>query len=241
MRSNSHVRSLIERQMAMFHAQERAAREAPPAARQAAPPRPQPRPLPYVAISRQYGAGGAALAGKIAERLGWTLYDRELVDEIARDAHLQERLLEPFDEHVRNDMEHWIRGLLTEDTVSEHHYTRSLFHVLSSIARVGHAVIVGRGAHLALPEAQGLRVRIFAPLDYRVERVMASQHLSHHDARRRVDKEENERQGWLHRAFGDRAKDHFSFDLALNPAALNEETCVTLVLTALEGKCGPLR
>jgi len=172
------------------------------------------------------------IARQVAERLDWSLYDRELLEAVAEDAHLQERLLQPFDEVSRDDMEYWIRGLLTEETVSEHHYTQALFRVLSSIAKVGQAVIVGRGAHFALPPDSGLRVRLFAPLEARVETICAEEGLTKAEAIKKVNDVEHRREQWLQRAFGKAAKERFTFDLALNTATLTIEGCVDLILAA---------
>ncbi len=38
-------------------------------------------------IEREYGSGAADIAQKVAERLGWKLWDQALTDEIAR--HLE--------------------------------------------------------------------------------------------------------------------------------------------------------
>ncbi len=228
--TGEHAARLVERQMAMFGAQQRAERSATPAAPQAAPGL---VPAPYVTISRQYGADGSAIAREVATRLGWTLYDKELIEAIGKDAHLQGRLLEPFDETARNNLEHWIRGLLTQETLSEHHYTAALFRVLSAIAQVGRAVIVGRGAHLALPAELGLRVRIYAPLDARVAKVCQEEHLDEKEARRRIEKVEQSRQDWLLRAYGQRAKEPFAFDLALNSATLSHDVGVAIILLGL--------
>ncbi|NUP98317.1 MAG: cytidylate kinase-like family protein [Armatimonadetes bacterium] len=223
---------LVARQVRMFQVEQQAAGQA-----FAAPVVERPaEPAPYVTISRQYGARGSEVAQLVAARLGWTLYDRALLEEIARDAHLQERLLAPFDEHARNNMEHWIGGLMTAETVSEHHYTAALFRVLTSIAAVGRAVIVGRGAHLALPPETGLRVRLYAPLADRLIQIAASEEISEAEARRRVERVEQTRQAWLVRAYGDRARETFTFDLALNTAALPLATCVELTLLALAAR-----
>ena len=37
-----------------------------------------------VAIEREFGCGGSEIAAKLAELLGWKLWDRELTQEIAR-------------------------------------------------------------------------------------------------------------------------------------------------------------
>lgn len=223
---------LVERQMAMFNATARAS-----AALEAPPERPAEEahgPAPYITISRQYGTGGSEIAGLVAEQLGWSLYDRELIEEMARDAHLQERLLAPFDEYARDTIEHWIRSLLTEETVSEHHFSAALFRVLSSIAKVGRAVIVGRGAHLALPPEGGLRVRLYAPMETRVAAIAAAEKLSAPEAKRRITKVEETRQEWLNRVYGDRAASPFTYDLAINTDSFPAPAVVGMIQRALE-------
>lgn len=37
-----------------------------------------------ITISRQFGAGGSIVARKVADALGWTVIDNELVGEVAR-------------------------------------------------------------------------------------------------------------------------------------------------------------
>jgi hypothetical protein len=198
----------------------------------------RPGAAPYVALSRQYGADGSAVGARVAELLGWTLYDRELLEEIAHDAHLQSRLLERFDERQRGDLEVWVTGLMSVDAVSEQDYTRALLRVLASLGRLGRAVIIGRGAHRVLPAEQGLRVRIMAPLDDRVAAVRRAEGLGEALARTKIDKIDRAREGWLRATF----RDHLSteddlFDLELNSASLGPETCAELVVAALRAKC----
>lgn len=234
--SDQGLAKLIERQMAMSRARGRAAeqvgqwRPGDPVTAVAA--------APYVTVSRQYGAGGSVLARQVAERLDWALYDRELLEAIARDGGLQEELLQPLDERERSDMEVWIRNLLTEDTISEHYYTRSLFRVLSSIAKVGYAVVVGRGAHLALPADKGLRVRVYAPLEYRAQQVSEREGMSLAEAIETVKRIDLSRQLWLTHAYGAAAREPMAFDMAVNPAAVPMTACVEMVLCALSAKCG---
>jgi len=44
--------------------------------------------MSVVTITRQYGAGGSAVARLAAEKLGWTLIDNEFVQQVAARAHL---------------------------------------------------------------------------------------------------------------------------------------------------------
>src|SRR4051794_27605791 len=53
-----------------------------------------------IAIEREYGGGGAAIAKKLAARLGWKLWDEALTDEIARRARVDKSVVRKVDERV---------------------------------------------------------------------------------------------------------------------------------------------
>ena len=53
---------------------------------------------PYLIISREKGAGGNAVAKLVGRRLGWQVFDNEIVDEIAQKAHVRRQLIESLDE-----------------------------------------------------------------------------------------------------------------------------------------------
>src|SRR5260370_41303292 len=47
-----------------------------------------------ITIEREYGSGGADIARKLADRLGWQLWDQQLTDEIARQMDCDSRAVE---------------------------------------------------------------------------------------------------------------------------------------------------
>ena len=51
-----------------------------------------------IAISREYGSGGHEIAKIIADDMGLNLYDRSLLDEIAREKDIKIEYLEKYDE-----------------------------------------------------------------------------------------------------------------------------------------------
>src|SRR5215470_2224412 len=51
-----------------------------------------------IAFSREFGAGGTSVAAAVGERLGWPVYDHELVERIARETGLRASLLHSIDE-----------------------------------------------------------------------------------------------------------------------------------------------
>ena len=55
-----------------------------------------------IAISREYGSGGHEIAKIIADDMGLNLYDRSLLDEIAREKDIKIEYLEKYDEKKKN-------------------------------------------------------------------------------------------------------------------------------------------
>jgi len=51
-----------------------------------------------VTLEREYGCGAAGIAEKLATRLGWTLWDQRLTQEIARLAHSEKSAVETREE-----------------------------------------------------------------------------------------------------------------------------------------------
>jgi Cytidylate kinase-like family len=56
--------------------------------------------MKWITVSREYGAGGGEVAGRLARELGWNLFDRELLHRAAQLEHLPDAELEAVDEQA---------------------------------------------------------------------------------------------------------------------------------------------
>ena len=115
-----------------------------------------------IAISRESGAGGAAVARELSSRLDWPVYDRELLEKISEETGLQTELLESLEEHETNKAADWLESLFVSKTVTRAQLAHRLVQTLSALSARGHCVVVGRGASVILPESTTLRVRLVA-------------------------------------------------------------------------------
>ena len=97
-----------------------------------------------IAISRQAGAGGTSVAAEVGARLGWPVYDRELVERIAREMHLRTKLLESVDERRTSWLVECAESFSQVPLVGESAYVRHLIQTILSLGSHGSCVIVGR-------------------------------------------------------------------------------------------------
>ncbi len=193
------------------------------------------QPMPVVTLSRELGSGGNEVAQALCNHLGWDLWDRELVEEIARSANVRTDVVRSLDEHTRSEILAILRELLG-DRLQEQGYRRHLGEVILAVASHGNAVIIGRGANYLLPSA--LNVRIVAPLKDRVARLSAREGISVEEAERRCLASDRERADFVHNLFGRDINTPTDYDLVINTGVFRPADAVRLICTALHVRFG---
>jgi len=188
---------------------------------------------PVVAMSRQPGARGGELARVLGRKLGLQVFDREIIHRIAESAHSSDRVVAVLDEKERSLLTEWLMSLSPDAPLSSYGYFEHLTHVVASIARLGGAVILGRGAHLILRPGQALRVMVVAPLEERVRTVARREGIDLHEAQRLVAAQEAERHAFLKHYFRANSDDQTCFDLVVNTSVLGLEEAAEVLASAL--------
>ena len=193
---------------------------------------------PYLLVSREKGAGGNTVAQLVGRRLGWQVFDKEIVDEIAQLAHVRRQLIESLDERDRAMIENAISQMLNPQDIGTSGYLGYLKQILLTLGHQGNVIMVGHGARFILPGQFGLSVRMIAPIEARVRRIADKAHLSLSAARIEIEKNDHERVKLIQRHFGRNVADPLIHDLIINTAAISVEAAAEIVLTALQRKLG---
>jgi cytidylate kinase len=193
---------------------------------------------PYLLISREKGAGGSAVGQLAGRRLGWQVFDKEIVDAIAQRAHVRRELVESLDERDRDTIQDLVGELLSPESLGVPGYQAQLREILLTLGHQGDVVIVGRGAQYILPSQFGLRVRMVAPFEERARRIASRENLSLKAARVEVERSDRERARLARREFGKDSADPLNHDVTINTADLSVETATEVVMTALQRKLG---
>ena len=92
-----------------------------------------------ITISREVGTGGTCLAREVGRRLGWHVYDHELLEEIAREMNVRASLLESVDERQQSWLTESVEAFLSTPNKSESvpYVTETAFvrHLVETVLR----------------------------------------------------------------------------------------------------------
>lgn len=194
---------------------------------------------PYLCLSREAGAGGAKIAGLLGKKIGWGVIDRELLDYMAEKYHLPRSLLEIVDETTANWIHEVVGSFAEQRTVTQTAYVSWLGKFATLAAYEGKKIFVGRGVQFFLPPEAGLRVRLVAPLPYRIEQMMERCQLSSNEAKQKIRVIDQGRNDFIRQYFHHDARDASLYDLVLNVASLGETFSVDLIAESLSRRLDP--
>jgi len=196
-----------------------------------------------ITLDREYGSGGPEIARKLAERLGWKLWDQLLTDEIARQMDCDKRLVEEREE--RNDplryrlFKAFMRGSLEGsqnaprlkmvDAECIREFTQK---VVTLAAKSGNSVIVGRGsAYYLHGQPDVFHVFIYAPVEEKVRRLRQGGRTEA-EALELAETVDRDRAEYIKRSFDLEWPARYLFHLMIN-SAVGEDRAVQTILDAL--------
>jgi hypothetical protein len=184
---------------------------------------------PYVAISREAGAGGGAVAEQLHRLLGWDICGRELLDYIADRCKVPRTVLDTIDESTPNWVSELFGKWFDPQLVTPSEYVRQLRLVVLAAARATSCVFIGRGAGFILPSKYGISVRLLAPLEMRIARIMELHGKGRKEAEAFVRDTDRKRRDFIAQQFGRDIDDLHLYDLALNRRSLDVEVAAELI------------
>jgi cytidylate kinase len=196
-----------------------------------------------ITIEREYGGGGADIARKLAERLGWKLWDQLLTNEIARfmecDCGAVAKHEEKRDPLYYRLLKGFLRGSYEGSVHAPHakivdtECIREVAEkVVKSAAEKGNCVIVGRGsAYYLQTRPDTFHVFVYAPFEEKVRRLQAGG-KSRDEAAELVETVDRDRAAFIMQYFGVEWPDRRRFHLMIN-STIGEEAVVQTVLDAI--------
>lgn len=171
------------------------------------------------------GSLGFSIAEKTAQKLGFRFVNREIINRAANAAGAHEMALSVIDE----------LGLLgLSPSIKESQaYVEAVNQIILDLAQEGKVVLLGRAGQVILRNhPHSLHIRIIAPLEVRVSRVMQQADISHDAARARIDASDRARRRYLKRYYGVQWDDNELYDLVINTERFVVDEAVDLICQA---------
>jgi len=165
--------------------------------------------MSVVTISRGSFSGGKSLAVCLAQRLGYRCVDRDVIVEKAAASGVSQKeirdaiLLPPT--------------FLERFTHKKYLYLTLIQAALTDELRTGKVVYHGNAGHLLLPGgAPMVRVRIIAPMSYRIGMARERLRMTEPEAIEYIHKRDGERRKWTQYLYGVDWTDPALYDLVIN-------------------------
>ncbi len=187
----------------------------------------------FVAITRQAGAGGSEIARLVGRRLGWEVFDRNLLNLVSERFHEPRLMLDLVDETRSNWVFDVLGTWMDHQIIPHEKFVAHLKRVMQTAAREGKAVFVGRGAQFLLPRPKVLAVWITAPMKFRVERIMVEKHMNERDAQHFILETDEGRREFVQRFFHHDINDPLLYDLVINVQHMGMAKAVEQIIAAL--------
>lgn len=173
----------------------------------------------FVAISHDTGSLGEKVASDLAWELGWHVFDKEIIEHIAKNSHVRESIVRELDEKAKNLVHDAVERLLrmAEGTsFGEEDYHQGLVKAFATLSAQGGAIFLGHGAAFALRDVNGLRVRITASPTTRVQRLMKRWGFAENEVDERIRRLDDDLRRFVRHHFGAEREHLENFDLVYN-------------------------
>lgn len=147
-----------------------------------------------ITISREFGSGGRELGKRIADILGYSYYDREIITAIAEAHNYDENYVESVLENsfpISMPINYGRTFSYTDATGQQAIQLMSTqYKLLREFASKGNCVIVGRSANIILEDSDPLNIFVYADMDSKIkrcrERAPANEKLSDFEMKRKI-------------------------------------------------------
>jgi cytidylate kinase len=194
-----------------------------------------------VTISRQTGSGAHSVAERLAVLLQahtpkdarpWTIFDRNLVEQVLEDHNLPQRLARFMPEdrvsEIANTMDE-LFGLHPPSWTLVRQTTETILH----LAELGNVIVIGRGATIITGKLDYVfHVRLVGSLDKRVARIQELHNLNKKAALELIRREDRGRRRYLKTHFKADLDDPLLYHLVINTDLVSYEDAAQLIAEA---------
>ncbi len=196
-----------------------------------------------ITIGRQFGSNGREIGHRLADKMGIPFYDKELLNETAKNSGLSENLLKSLDEKPSKSflyslvMDPYSYGFTSagyQPNLNQQAF-QATYDTIKKIADEGSCVFVGRCADYALRHNPDLiRLFVHAPLETRIKNVSNRFALTDEKAKAQIIKEDKGRATYYNYYTSKKWGALDSYDLFINSSLLDIDRTVDYIIDFID-------
>lgn len=195
-----------------------------------------------ITIERRYASGGHEIGKRLAEALGYKLYDRNILLEAAQKLDIPFFKIETLEEsssgNILMNLSRTPLGGLSGN--KELPLADKLFleekRIIEKAAGEGNCVIVGRASGYILREMENsLQVFIYADHEKRLQRAIEREGIQKQEAENAMKKNDKRRRNFYNSVTNQEWDDPKHYEMYLNAGKLGIDLCIRLLLEAAKG------
>ncbi|MCP5104605.1 MAG: BON domain-containing protein [bacterium] len=184
--------------------------------------------MSVITISRQLGSQGTEIAQLLCDGFKYQCLDKESLEAAFDQYGIPKDSVDRYDEKKPG-----IWDIFKTDKARYLHFMKGVFF---EFARKGNCVMLGRGGQAILGNIPGvLHVRVVAPWENRVERIMERYECDKRHAEKVIHHTDNERAGFHKFFFDYNWEDVNLYDLVLNTGSFSPDAGALLIRDVAEG------
>ena len=192
-----------------------------------------------IAIGRQFGSGGRSIGEKLANKLGISFYDKELISIAAKESGVNPEIFEDVDEKAANSLLYSLslgmysfgNGFSAMGDLPVNDKLYLLQHqIIRDIAAKESCVIVGRCADYILGNnPKCVKIFIYANMEYRKEQSVKKHGIDAARAEHIINKTDKSRANYYSFYSGQKWGMAENYDLCIDSSKLDEDKIVELI------------
>jgi cytidylate kinase len=189
------------------------------------------KPEYVITLSSETGAGGGRIARILATELQMNIVGSELIHKVAESAHMSDKVIKSLDEKSISLFDSLISSFFEARHIWPNEYLRHLSMVMHTTAEHSNVIIIGRGGSFILKD-KAFRVRIVAPEESRVEKVMNDRHMLQPEALEYVRKYDDYQVGFIKKYFNEDINSPKHYDMMVNTDKVSIESAAESIKKA---------
>ncbi len=190
---------------------------------------------PAITLSREFGCAAYPMAEclqkMMEERTGksWTILDKTLLEEVAKDNDLSEKTLRSLgedpvfvDEMISTFAPSW---------KTDKDYYRLLCRQIYALARRGNVILLGRGsANITQSLKSCYHFKLFASMNLKIRLIAQRMELSHEEAEKLIIKKQHQRDVFIKEFLNQDARDQRFYHLIFNTDKNSPEKIAHMIM-----------